>query len=80
MLGSCWQSGGGYPSGAKIVTRRFMSWLQRLCPQIMHRYGWKTVLIAFYLLYSMILFNKIQLSFKSKKKKKTNIITIICEY
>ena len=43
---------------AKVVIRRYMSWLQRLCPQILYMFGWKTILIAFYLLYSLILFNK----------------------
>ena len=53
-----------------VVTRLFKSWLQRLCPQLLYRFGWKTVLFALFLMYNLIFCNKILLSLRLKKKKK----------
>ena len=48
-----------------------MSWLQRLCPYCLLKCDWKIVLIILFHIYSLMLFNKILLSFLFRKINKT---------
>jgi hypothetical protein len=55
-------------SNSNYVTRQLVPWLQRRCPHCLIMCGWKIALIALFHIYSLMLFNKILLSFLFKKK------------